>query len=74
MFVGNKDKVYIIDKAEGNAAQINGHPAWGAVWCDLILSESSRRTQSLEQGFQYARDPAYGYQDQRFLRFWYAFT
>ncbi|KAJ3999084.1 glyoxal oxidase [Lentinula boryana] len=32
MFVGNKDKVYIIDKAEGNAAQINGHPAWGAVW------------------------------------------
>ncbi|KAF9070748.1 copper radical oxidase [Rhodocollybia butyracea] len=28
MFVGNKDKVYIIDKAEGNAAQINGHPAW----------------------------------------------
>ena len=35
MFVGNKDKVYIIDKAEGNAAQINGHPAWGSVWCDL---------------------------------------
>ncbi|KAE9390566.1 DUF1929-domain-containing protein [Gymnopus androsaceus JB14] len=32
MFVGNKDKVYILDKAEGNAAQINGHPAWGAVW------------------------------------------
>ncbi|KAE9390575.1 DUF1929-domain-containing protein [Gymnopus androsaceus JB14] len=30
MFVGNKDKVYIIDKAEGNAAQINGHPAWGS--------------------------------------------
>ncbi|KAF9261122.1 DUF1929-domain-containing protein [Marasmius fiardii PR-910] len=32
MFVGNDEKVYIIDKAEGNAAQINGHPAWGAVW------------------------------------------
>ncbi|KAJ4470773.1 glyoxal oxidase N-terminus-domain-containing protein [Lentinula lateritia] len=32
MFVGNKDKVYIIDKAEGNAAQIKEHPAWGAVW------------------------------------------
>ncbi|KAL0577539.1 hypothetical protein V5O48_004437 [Marasmius crinis-equi] len=32
MFVGNDEKVYIIDKAEGNAAQVNGHPAWGAVW------------------------------------------
>ncbi|KAH0826387.1 putative copper radical oxidase [Lanmaoa asiatica] len=32
MFLGNTEKVYILDKAEGNAAQINGHPAWGAVW------------------------------------------
>ncbi|KAF8890000.1 copper radical oxidase [Gymnopilus junonius] len=32
MFVGNDKKVYILDKAEGNAAQINGHPAWGSVW------------------------------------------
>ncbi|KAJ7645473.1 DUF1929-domain-containing protein [Mycena polygramma] len=32
MFVGNDQKVYILDKAEGNEAQINGHPAWGAVW------------------------------------------
>ncbi|KAF8208772.1 glyoxal oxidase N-terminus-domain-containing protein [Mycena galopus ATCC 62051] len=32
MFVGNSEKVYILDKAEGNAAQVNGHPAWGAVW------------------------------------------
>ncbi|PBK71302.1 copper radical oxidase variant A [Armillaria solidipes] len=32
MFVGNKDQVYILDKAEGNAAQVNGHPAWGSVW------------------------------------------
>lgn len=32
MFLGNEEKVYILDKAEGNAAQINGHPAWGAVW------------------------------------------
>lgn len=32
MFLGNNEKVYILDKAEGNAAQINGHPAWGAVW------------------------------------------
>ena len=32
MFVGNDEKVYILDKAESNAAQINGHPAWGAVY------------------------------------------
>ncbi|KAF8890003.1 copper radical oxidase [Gymnopilus junonius] len=32
MLVGNEKKVYILDKAEGNAAQINGHPAWGSVW------------------------------------------
>ncbi|KAG6853602.1 hypothetical protein C0991_002925 [Blastosporella zonata] len=32
MFLGNEEKVYILDKAEGNAATINGHPAWGAVW------------------------------------------
>jgi len=32
MFVGNQQKVYILDKAEGNQAQINGHPAWGSVW------------------------------------------
>jgi hypothetical protein len=39
MFVGNEQKVYILDKAEGNAAQINGHPAWGAVWYAPLLSE-----------------------------------
>lgn len=33
MFLGNEEKVYILDKAEGNAAQVAGHPAWGAVWC-----------------------------------------
>ncbi|KAJ6497006.1 DUF1929-domain-containing protein [Mycena vitilis] len=32
MFVGNDQKVYMLDKAEGNEAQINGHPAWGSVW------------------------------------------
>jgi hypothetical protein len=32
MFLGNADKVYIIDKAEGNKVQVNGHPAWGSVW------------------------------------------
>ncbi|KAG7095081.1 hypothetical protein E1B28_005869 [Marasmius oreades] len=32
MFVGNDEKVYISDKTESNAAQINGHPAWNSVW------------------------------------------
>ncbi|KAF7300493.1 hypothetical protein HMN09_00933700 [Mycena chlorophos] len=32
MFLGNTDKVYILDKAEGNAEQINGHSAWGSVY------------------------------------------
>jgi hypothetical protein len=32
MFLGNEQKVYILDKAEGNSQQINGHPAWGSVW------------------------------------------
>jgi hypothetical protein len=35
MFLGNEEKMYILDKAEGNAVQINGHPAWGAVWSVL---------------------------------------
>jgi hypothetical protein len=38
MFVGNEDKVYILDKSEGNAAQINNHPAMGAVWCVPLVS------------------------------------
>jgi hypothetical protein len=32
MFVANEEKVYILDKAEGNAVRINDHPAWGSVW------------------------------------------
>lgn len=32
MFLANEEKVYILDKAEGNAVTVNNHPAWGAVW------------------------------------------
>ncbi|KZT64150.1 copper radical oxidase [Daedalea quercina L-15889] len=32
MFLGNDEVVYVLDKAEGNAAQINGHPAWGSAY------------------------------------------
>ncbi|KAH0585454.1 hypothetical protein H2248_008694 [Termitomyces sp. 'cryptogamus'] len=40
MFLGNNEKVYILDKAEGNAATINGHPAWGAVW-DIATQQAT---------------------------------
>jgi hypothetical protein len=32
MFLGNEEKVYILDKVEGNAAKVNNHPAWASVW------------------------------------------
>jgi hypothetical protein len=37
MFVGSSDKVYIIDKVEGNAHQINGHSAYASVWSANFL-------------------------------------
>ncbi|KAF8199812.1 copper radical oxidase [Mycena galopus ATCC 62051] len=30
MFLGTLDKVFILDKVENNAAQIDGHPAWAS--------------------------------------------
>ena len=36
MFLGNNETVYILDKAQNNAASINGHPAWGAMWSVLL--------------------------------------
>jgi hypothetical protein len=32
MFVGDSDTVYIIDKVEGNAAQIGNHSAYASKW------------------------------------------
>ncbi|GJE92328.1 glyoxal oxidase N terminal domain-containing protein [Phanerochaete sordida] len=32
LFLGNENTVYILDKSEGNAATINGHPAMGSVY------------------------------------------
>ncbi|THH01955.1 hypothetical protein EW026_g821 [Hermanssonia centrifuga] len=32
LMLGNDEKVYILDKSEGNAAQVNGHAAWGSVY------------------------------------------
>jgi len=36
MFLGSSDKVYIIDKVEGNPTTINGHPVWASVWSALF--------------------------------------
>ncbi|KAK7061619.1 putative copper radical oxidase variant A [Favolaschia claudopus] len=40
MFLGNTHKVYVLDKAEGNEAKVNGHPSWGSVW-DMDTGEWS---------------------------------
>lgn len=32
LFLGNENTVYILDKSENNAVQLNGHPAMGAVY------------------------------------------
>lgn len=32
MFLGTDQKVYILDKTEGNSVQIGGHPAWASVY------------------------------------------
>lgn len=32
MFVVSSDKVYILDKVEGNARQINGHSQYASIW------------------------------------------
>ena len=37
MFVGNEQKVYIMDKVENNAAQIDQHPAWAVEWLAVTL-------------------------------------
>lgn len=42
-FLGTADKIYIIDKTENNAAQINGHPAWASEW-----SVSTRQTRAMD--------------------------
>ncbi|KAJ1307837.1 hypothetical protein OPQ81_001919 [Rhizoctonia solani] len=40
MLLGNEEKVYIMDKVEGNAQTINGHPAWGAEW-DIATNKAT---------------------------------
>lgn len=36
MFVVSPDKVYILDKVEGNAVQINNHSLYAVVWYAIL--------------------------------------
>jgi hypothetical protein len=38
MFVVSHDKVYILDKVEGNANQINGHSQYASIWLVFLFS------------------------------------
>ncbi|PPQ89180.1 hypothetical protein CVT25_001118 [Psilocybe cyanescens] len=40
MLLGTEEGVYIVDKTEGNAAQVKGHPAWGSRW-DIATHEAT---------------------------------
>lgn len=42
----NMFQVYIMDKSEGNAIQIDGHPAWGSVY-DLTTNVATTVSRSL---------------------------
>ena len=36
MFVVSSAKVYILDKVEGNAQQINGHSQYASIWLVVL--------------------------------------
>uniref|UniRef100_A0A8H7Y6W4 Copper radical oxidase n=1 Tax=Psilocybe cubensis TaxID=181762 RepID=A0A8H7Y6W4_PSICU len=40
IFLATPDKVFFVDKVEGNPTQINGHPAWASEWA---LSSNNQR-------------------------------
>ncbi|KAG6816168.1 hypothetical protein H0H87_008092 [Tephrocybe sp. NHM501043] len=40
MFLGNTEKIYILDKAEGNTATVAGHSAWASVW-DIATKQAT---------------------------------
>jgi len=63
MFVGSSDKVYIIDKVEGNAHQIGGHGVYASVWYGIPLFCVTSAYMS-KQGHQLAQRNADRYQDQ----------
>lgn len=74
MFLGSPDKVYILDKVEGNPTQINGHSAFASVWSALPPPSFSSSTfiLNLEQGSKHAHCNAYRCPDKPLLRCWHA--
>lgn len=44
IFVVSPDKVYIVDKVEGNAYEINGHSLYSVVWCVTLFHVSPFKT------------------------------
>ncbi|KAH7099926.1 DUF1929-domain-containing protein [Auriculariales sp. MPI-PUGE-AT-0066] len=48
MFLGNDENIYILDKAEGNPVEINGHPAWGSVWSVYFFHRSRNAELSVD--------------------------
>jgi hypothetical protein len=59
MFLGSSDKVYIIDKVEGNPTQINGHSVWASVWSALHFPLLRVFGLNLEQGSEHAHRNTY---------------
>ena len=71
MFLGSSDKVYILDKVEGNPTQINGHSAFASVW-SALPPPSFLFILNLEQGSEHAYRDAYRCPDESLLRCWHA--
>ncbi|TFK44242.1 glyoxal oxidase [Crucibulum laeve] len=49
LFVGTADKVYFVDKVEGNPTQINGHSAWSSEWA--LGSNQQRAMNAITNSF-----------------------
>lgn len=71
MWLGNKEKVYILDKTENNPVTINGrygsHPAW-AVEYDIASNTCEFLQSSMYSGLSLTIRPDNGCLLQHFLR------
>jgi len=73
MFLVSSDKVYIVDKVEGNPSQINGHPQYAAVWLVVFPSGPYGSLQlSVIQGHTLEEGVSPRYSNQRLLCCWHA--
>lgn len=59
MWLGNKEKVYILDKTENNPVTINGrygtHPAWAV---EYDIASNTCKSTSIDKVFRYRKDAA----------------